>query len=225
MAEVCFHAVGRRKKAIARVRLIPGEGNIIINKRTLDDFFGMETLKMLDVGKNPLTDIEPLRQDVDAGDDFDFGNALVGLEVGLGDAAAADNGDPEFFAAEFLGLAGHFGGDVCHGANPFGWGDWFRKSDFKLSRQPVIAIDLNYYFLTAAQAQRLSESAAAAAPVQRAEPSRFCSMPVEAALGSAERISSSAGYLMAERLRKNTGRAQRTALPMTRSTSGFRKFG
>ena len=31
MSEVCFHAVGRRKKAIARVRLIPGEGNIVIN--------------------------------------------------------------------------------------------------------------------------------------------------------------------------------------------------
>ena len=44
---VCFHAVGRRKKAIARVRLIPGEGNIIINKRTLDEYFGYETLKMV----------------------------------------------------------------------------------------------------------------------------------------------------------------------------------
>ena len=45
MSEVCFHAVGRRKKAIARVRLIPGEGNIVINKRSLDDYFGYETLK------------------------------------------------------------------------------------------------------------------------------------------------------------------------------------
>ena len=53
MSEVCFHAVGRRKKAIARVRLIPGEGNIIINKRTLDDFFGMETLKT--VVRQPMT--------------------------------------------------------------------------------------------------------------------------------------------------------------------------
>ena len=46
MSEVCFHAVGRRKKAIARVRLIPGEGNITINKRSIDDYFGYETLKM-----------------------------------------------------------------------------------------------------------------------------------------------------------------------------------
>ena len=45
MSEVNFHAVGRRKKAIARVRLIPGEGNIVVNKRSLDDYFGYETLK------------------------------------------------------------------------------------------------------------------------------------------------------------------------------------
>ena len=41
MSEVCYNAVGRRKKAIARVRLIPGEGNITINKRDLDSFFGL----------------------------------------------------------------------------------------------------------------------------------------------------------------------------------------
>ena len=53
MAEVCFQAVGRRKKAIARVRLIPGEGNIVINKRSLDEYFGLETLKT--VVRQPLT--------------------------------------------------------------------------------------------------------------------------------------------------------------------------
>ena len=53
MNTVCFHAVGRRKKAIARVRLIPGEGNIIINKRSLDEYFGYETLKT--VVRQPLT--------------------------------------------------------------------------------------------------------------------------------------------------------------------------
>ena len=45
MNRVCFHAVGRRKKAIARVRLVPGEGNILVNKRNLDEYFGYETLK------------------------------------------------------------------------------------------------------------------------------------------------------------------------------------
>jgi small subunit ribosomal protein S9 len=46
MAQADFNAVGRRKKAIARVRLIPGSGNIVINKREIDNYFGLETLKM-----------------------------------------------------------------------------------------------------------------------------------------------------------------------------------
>ncbi|NLD52149.1 MAG: 30S ribosomal protein S9 [Clostridiales bacterium] len=46
MAHVDFNAVGRRKKAIARVRLVPGSGNIVVNKRELDNYFGLETLKM-----------------------------------------------------------------------------------------------------------------------------------------------------------------------------------
>lgn len=58
MSEVCFHAVGRRKKAIARVRLIPGEGNIVINKRSLDEYFGLETLKL--VVRQPLVLTENL---------------------------------------------------------------------------------------------------------------------------------------------------------------------
>ena len=46
MAKADFNAVGRRKKAIARVRLVPGSGNVVINKRELDNYFGLETLKM-----------------------------------------------------------------------------------------------------------------------------------------------------------------------------------
>jgi len=46
MAQVQYQAVGRRKKAIARVRLIPGEGKILINGREIDNYFGLETLKM-----------------------------------------------------------------------------------------------------------------------------------------------------------------------------------
>ena len=53
MSEVCYNAVGRRKKAIARVRLIPGEGNIVIKKRDLDNYFGLETLKT--VVRQPMT--------------------------------------------------------------------------------------------------------------------------------------------------------------------------
>ena len=46
MAKVEYNAVGRRKKAIARVRLVAGDGKILINKRELDNYFGLETLKM-----------------------------------------------------------------------------------------------------------------------------------------------------------------------------------
>jgi small subunit ribosomal protein S9 len=48
-----FYGTGRRKKSIARVRLLPGNGNITINKRTIDDYFGLETLKV--IVKQPLT--------------------------------------------------------------------------------------------------------------------------------------------------------------------------
>ena len=46
MAKVEYNAVGRRKKAIARVRLVAGDGKITINKRDIDHYFGLETLKM-----------------------------------------------------------------------------------------------------------------------------------------------------------------------------------
>ena len=46
MAQVQYQAVGRRKKAIARVRLIPGDGKIVINGRDINNYFGLETLKM-----------------------------------------------------------------------------------------------------------------------------------------------------------------------------------
>ena len=46
MAKVEYSAVGRRKKAVARVRLVAGDGKITINKRDIDHYFGLETLKM-----------------------------------------------------------------------------------------------------------------------------------------------------------------------------------
>ena len=46
MAQVSYQAVGRRKHAVARVRLVPGDGKITINKRDIDQYFGLETLKM-----------------------------------------------------------------------------------------------------------------------------------------------------------------------------------
>ena len=57
MAKTAFIATGRRKKSVARVRLIPGgTGNIVINKRDLDDYFGLETLKMIVRAPLNLTD-------------------------------------------------------------------------------------------------------------------------------------------------------------------------
>ncbi len=47
MAKVQYYGTGRRKKSIARVRLVPGEGNILINDRSIDDYFGLETLKVI----------------------------------------------------------------------------------------------------------------------------------------------------------------------------------
>ena len=47
MATTQYLGTGRRKKSIARVRLLPGTGNITVNKRSIDDYFGMETLKMI----------------------------------------------------------------------------------------------------------------------------------------------------------------------------------
>ena len=42
-----FYGTGRRKKSIARVYLVPGTGNITINNRSVDEYFGLETLKVI----------------------------------------------------------------------------------------------------------------------------------------------------------------------------------
>jgi len=42
-----FYGTGRRKSSVARVRLVPGTGVITINKRDIDDYFGLETLKLI----------------------------------------------------------------------------------------------------------------------------------------------------------------------------------
>ena len=56
MASTQYLGTGRRKKSIARVRLLPGSGSITINKRELDNYFGMETLKMIVRAPLTLTD-------------------------------------------------------------------------------------------------------------------------------------------------------------------------
>ena len=44
---VQYYGTGRRKSSVARVRLVPGTGKITINKRDIDDYIGLETLKVV----------------------------------------------------------------------------------------------------------------------------------------------------------------------------------
>lgn len=57
MAQLQYYGTGRRKKSIARVRLIPGEGNVIVNGRPLDEYFGKKTLEMIVKQPLVLTDL------------------------------------------------------------------------------------------------------------------------------------------------------------------------
>jgi small subunit ribosomal protein S9 len=77
-----FHGTGRRKKSIARVYLTPGKGNIIVNKRELDDYFGLETLKVI------------VRQPLVATDTVDKFDILVNVKGGgyTGQAGAIRHG-------------------------------------------------------------------------------------------------------------------------------------
>ncbi|KGK89315.1 MULTISPECIES: 30S ribosomal protein S9 [unclassified Clostridium] len=47
MAKVQYIGTGRRKKSVARVRLVPGEGKVIVNKRDIENYFGLETLRVI----------------------------------------------------------------------------------------------------------------------------------------------------------------------------------
>ena len=52
MAVVSYNGTGRRKTAVARVRLVPGSGRVVINGRELDAYFGLKTLEL--IVKQPL---------------------------------------------------------------------------------------------------------------------------------------------------------------------------
>ena len=47
MAKEQYYGTGRRKSSVARVYLVPGNGNITINGRTIDEYFGLDTLKLI----------------------------------------------------------------------------------------------------------------------------------------------------------------------------------
>ena len=47
MSQVQYLGTGRRKESVARVRLLPGNGKIVINGKEMDQYFGLETLKLI----------------------------------------------------------------------------------------------------------------------------------------------------------------------------------
>ena len=52
MAQVQYYGTGRRKTSVARVRLVPGEGKVVVNNRPLNEYFGKKTLEM--IARQPL---------------------------------------------------------------------------------------------------------------------------------------------------------------------------
>lgn len=82
MAAVKYYGTGRRKKSIARVYLTPGTGNITINKRDIDNYFGLETLKVI------------VRQPLEATSTTDKFDVLVNVRGGgfTGQAGAIRHG-------------------------------------------------------------------------------------------------------------------------------------
>ena len=82
MATTRYYGTGRRKSSVARVYLVPGTGKITINKRDIDDFFGLETLKVV------------VRQPLVATDTLDKYDVLVNVKGGgfTGQAGAIRHG-------------------------------------------------------------------------------------------------------------------------------------
>ena len=82
MANEKYYVTGRRKKSIARVYLVPGTGKITVNKRDIDDYFGLETLKTI------------VRQPLVATDNTDKFDVLVNVHGGgfTGQAGAIRHG-------------------------------------------------------------------------------------------------------------------------------------
>lgn len=58
MAQVKYYGTGRRKSSVARVYLVPGNGKITINNRDIEEYFGLETLKV--IARQPLVLTETL---------------------------------------------------------------------------------------------------------------------------------------------------------------------
>lgn len=97
MAQLQYLGTGRRKHSVARVRLLPGDGKIIINRRDMNEYFGLETLKL--IVKQPLLLTETLsRYDVYANV---YGGGMSGQAGAIrhGIARALLKVDPEMRSA------------------------------------------------------------------------------------------------------------------------------
>ena len=94
MASARYYGTGRRKSSIARVYLVPGTGKVTINKRDMDTYFGLETLKLI------------VRQPLAITDTADKFDVLVNVRGGgfTGQAGAIRHGDyrPALKKAGFL---------------------------------------------------------------------------------------------------------------------------
>ena len=82
MASERYYGTGRRKSSVARVYLMPGSGKITINKKDMDDYFGLETLKII------------VRQPLEATNTVDKFDILVNVKGGgfTGQAGAIRHG-------------------------------------------------------------------------------------------------------------------------------------
>ena len=56
MEQVKYYGTGRRKTSVARVRLVPGSGDVVINKKPINEYFGIDTLET--IVKQPLRETE-----------------------------------------------------------------------------------------------------------------------------------------------------------------------
>ena len=81
-ATVQYYGTGRRKDSVARVYLRPGDGNIVVNKRPVEEYFGRDTLKMI------------LRQPLEITDSLQKFNIIVNVHGGglSGQAGAIRHG-------------------------------------------------------------------------------------------------------------------------------------
>ena len=82
MASERYYGTGRRKSSVARVYLMPGSGKVTINKKDMDDYFGLETLKII------------VRQPLEATNMADKFDVLVNVKGGgfTGQAGAIRHG-------------------------------------------------------------------------------------------------------------------------------------